>query len=213
MVRFQFFGFPVTIQPVFWILCALIAFMGMPASGGPDVLVFGLMKAAVLFTAILLHEFGHALAYKRFGSPHAEITIHGMGGLCSGTGHFTPKQKIAISFAGPLVNLILAGLGYAITKAMPDAPPLVLKAAKILLLFNWFVAVLNLLPILPMDGGRIAEQLLGPGRIRTVAIIGIVTAILAAIYSWVAFSFLILSFLFLYFAYQNFQMLRHSRRA
>ncbi len=213
MVRFNLFGFPVTIEPFFWLLCAVIAFAGMPPSGGPEVLALGLTKAVVLFTAILLHELGHALAYKRFGSPHAAITIHGMGGLCTGSGHFTPKQKISISFAGPLVNIILAGVGFAAMKLLPaESSSLPYVAASTLFIFNAFVAALNLLPILPMDGGRIAEQLLGPRRIRTVAIIGIVTAVLAAAFSWLSFSFLILPFLFLYFAYQNFQILQRSGR-
>lgn len=120
----------------------------------------GTVIALGLFVGIALHELGHALVALRQGGTVKSITLMILGGVAQ-IDHeaATPRQQAWMAFAGPLVSLVLAGASMALSRV--DALLLDLRAA--LFLFggmNLALAVFNLIPAYPLDGGRILRALL-----------------------------------------------------
>ena len=103
MWRFNLFGFPVTVEPWFWLVSFLMG-GGIEARGREGFTLVAIW-IAVVFVSIMVHELGHALAGRRFGA-HPEIGLHGMGGVAvMHGGYFTRWQSIFVSAAGPLASL------------------------------------------------------------------------------------------------------------
>lgn len=172
---------PVTIQWTFLILVALFAF----ASARPA--VYGLQFAAVALVSILIHEAGHALAFASYGR-RSEIVVHGFGGLTISEAR-TPLRdghSILISLAGPGTG-ILVGLGALWLQrqgvGQSEAWSFYLLSDVVFVNLGW--GLLNLLPIIPLDGGHVMERLVGravPSRRATLpAAISLVVAGAAAI--------------------------------
>ncbi|HCP83501.1 MAG TPA: hypothetical protein DIT88_03795, partial [Planctomycetaceae bacterium] len=111
-LNFRFMGYRVRVHPGFWILIAVISFR--PGMKPLDLLIF----TAAAFTSILIHELGHAFAYKRYRI-NSHIVLYHMGGVAvadsveamAGIGkHSQPGKKIFISFAGPILQMLFAVL-------------------------------------------------------------------------------------------------------
>jgi len=132
----------IRIHPLFVVL--LVLAMGV-----------GLWKQIVLlFVIVMLHEFGHALAASSLGYEVEEISLLPFGGvakLSHGGIGFTPKHEAFIAIAGPAVNLMLAVLAWVlnITGVWSDS------FFETMVQLNLWIAIFNLLPGLPLDGGRI----------------------------------------------------------
>src|SRR5690606_8069958 len=116
MLHFRLFGFPVHVHWMFWLLCL---FLGMPLlqQDGPVGLGLFVMMTAVVFGSIVGHELGHAWARKKYGAPYSDITLHGMGGLCSGPGRFTRWESVFIAAAGPAASLLLGAATFPLVFA------------------------------------------------------------------------------------------------
>lgn len=116
----------------------------------------------VIFACVLLHELGHALVGKRLGVLTKDITLYPFGGVASITSQPAPKAELLIAISGPLVNVVIALAMYPwIT--LPDVSPpepLTLTFAARVFMTNVALAVFNLLPALPMDGGRVLRAAL-----------------------------------------------------
>jgi len=97
----------------------------------------------MVYGSVLLHEFGHALMARRYGIHTSVITLLPIGGVAS-LEHIPrePIQEFMITIAGPLVNIVIAIFGYAL--GIPKLCEL-----------NIILAIFNLAPVFPMDGGRI----------------------------------------------------------
>ncbi|MCY1022057.1 M50 family metallopeptidase [Pyxidicoccus sp. MSG2] len=112
----------------------------------------------VVFVSVLLHEMGHALAYRRYGSP-ASIELHGMGGTTTGhdTEQLTHRQSAWVSFAGPGMGFLLGGLVWALSRFTPlgQQGGLAGEAVHDLLWVNVGWGLFNLLPLQPLDGGHL----------------------------------------------------------
>ena len=144
--HFSVFGVPVRIDPWFFVI-PLLSLQSRDVQGAA-------IWTALVFTGVMLHELGHALAMRHYGfAPF--ITLHGLGGLT----HFpegarpTDRQDFVITLAGPGSGLVLGGLLIVAEKFIPSQGPLValaLSDAKWITI-GW--SILNLLPILPWDGG------------------------------------------------------------
>lgn len=209
MVRFTLFGIPVQVQPFFWITLALIG--GALDARSPDaILQLGLFVIAG-FISILVHEFGHALTAKSYGA-YSEITLQAFGGYAAYSGvRLTRPQNFLVTAAGPAFQI---ALGAALLISFRFLPPLNPNAEYFLnelMIISFFWAILNLLPVLPLDGGQMLNAILGPKRIR----ITLWTTIVVA----AGIGLLLLHFtgsplfpLFLaIFAWQAFQALREIR--
>jgi len=132
----------------------------------------GLVASLLFFTSILLHELGHALVALRHGLRTRSITLFIFGGVAQL--EKDPKDGRAefwMAAAGPVVSLTLAGLFY-MCAALPFVGPSAAAVAKYLALINLVLALFNLVPAFPMDGGRLLRGALwGPlGKARATRI-------------------------------------------
>lgn len=136
--------------------------------------VFGAVLMLLIFGFVALHELGHSLVAKAFGIPVKHITLMPLGGIAQlGSKPKTPGQEFLIALAGPAVNVVLAvGLG-AVALQLFGAQALVdaLESARVaqpthvtlwalVVVSNAMLAVFNMLPALPMDGGRVLRAFL-----------------------------------------------------
>jgi stage IV sporulation protein FB len=143
-------GFPVRVDPSALILLAVLAFSG---AGIETAAIF----IVVIAVSVLIHELGHALVIRRMGWD-AEIVLHGFGGVTLSRSQPTPLQQVGISFAGPAMNLLLIAVGL-LFRPLFDAG-IIAVFLHYLVFVNAFLAVFNLLPIFPLDGGQAFRSLL-----------------------------------------------------
>ena len=165
-------GTDVKVHVTFLLLLAWIA-LSSRADGGTTAAVESVIGLLALFACVLLHEFGHIFAAKRYGIHTPDVILLPIGGVARLSRiPEEPRQEIAIALAGPMVNLVIAAAifaGLALTGYEPsgwishpfsaiEGPPLVsLMAVNLLLL------VFNLAPAFPMDGGRVLRALIASG--------------------------------------------------
>ncbi len=160
-----------------------------------EMLTFALLLAA-LFTCVVFHEFGHALAARRYGVSTKDITLSPIGGVARLSKlPEKPIQEFAVAIAGPLVNIaigLVIGIVFLVfsIRFLPHFSTNPTQAFsnpenffQWLFFLNIVLAVFNLLPAFPMDGGRMLRSLLSIklGRLkatRVASLIGRVIAIL-----------------------------------
>jgi stage IV sporulation protein FB len=210
MVRFSLFGIPVEVQPWFWLTLALIG--GINGAGTPEGLMILLLFVLAGFISVMIHELGHALTGRHFGAQTA-ITLHAFGGYATfPAGRFTRGQDFLVTAAGPAVQLVLGGIFLALWQFGPEFAPMGTRFVRALALISIIWAILNLIPVLPLDGGRLMASILGPRQIELTLKISMIVGIAGAV---LLFKFTG-SFLFPIFlgmmAYQNWQELQHRRR-
>jgi Zn-dependent protease len=122
------------------------------------------LYALLLLCSVLIHELSHALAAKVYSWPTQKIVLNLWGGHTQFENFTaTPGRSVVVALAGPAANFVLAGLGWLLVLTLDQ--PESLSAAVLNLLANIFVwanlliAVFNILPGLPLDGGRVVESL------------------------------------------------------
>jgi Zn-dependent protease len=155
-LRFELAGIPVAIQPSFWLGTILF---GYRLRGQALVL-----WVAVVLVSVLVHEFGHALAYKVFGTESA-VELHAWGGLTFGERVLPRWKRIVVSFSGPCAGFLFGGLVWLVDRFVPmDDGWVVDFIVSQLMWVNFGWGLINLAPVLPLDGGHVMEELLGPRR-------------------------------------------------
>ena len=157
-VRFSLFGIPVRVHPIFWISSAYLVWNG----GDPAKVVIGMLA---IFISVLVHELGHAVLSRRYGYP-SEIVLYILGGYATAT-RFSTWKNVRVSAAGPAAGLALFGLTYAgLRYLMAYSPDILVNnrdlefGIRMMLFANLIVSLMNLIPVLPLDGGRIVETLM-----------------------------------------------------
>src|SRR5512147_3149726 len=113
-LRFHVFGFPVNVQPGFWVLALLLG------SASAEPLGRAITIAGLFFASVLAHELGHALVARHSGL-RPVITLHVVGGLTSwqlGT-PLTRRAALRVTLAGPLAGLVLAGVAVGLQQLLP----------------------------------------------------------------------------------------------
>ncbi|MFH8801683.1 site-2 protease family protein [Streptomyces sp. NPDC017936] len=154
------FGVPVYVAPSWFLVAALITWVFggqlervLPELGAARYLV-SLFFAIAFYASVLVHELAHTVAALRFKLPVRRIQLQFFGGVSEIEKEAeTPGREFWLAFVGPLLSLVLAGLFYlALQPVEPGTVPGVLLAG--LMISNLIVAVFNLLPGLPLDGGR-----------------------------------------------------------
>jgi len=165
----RFFDIRVGIH-VSWL--AVYAFMtfviagAFPELGRPQAYGMGGLCAVALFLSVTAHEFAHALVARRFGVRTQAITLFLFGGVATlETEPPSPRAEVAIALAGPaasgLLALLMLGLFALVTDVVHGAARLpVAELVGYLALANGVLAVFNLLPAFPMDGGRVLRAAL-----------------------------------------------------
>ncbi|MCP9946397.1 site-2 protease family protein [Streptomyces somaliensis] len=153
-------GVPVYVAPSWFLVAALITWVFggqldrvLPDLGGARYLV-SLFFAVAFYASVLVHELAHTVAALRYGLPVRRIQLQFFGGVSEIEKESeSPGREFVLAFVGPLLSLLLSGAFYAGLHAVePGTVPGVLLAG--LTVSNLLVAAFNLLPGLPLDGGR-----------------------------------------------------------
>lgn len=199
---------PIFIHPVFWIMAAVIGFLNSGSFVGTLIWVF------VIFVSVLVHELGHGITALAFGTkPRIELVA--LGGLTHHEAQNLPFWKqFVIVLDGPLFGFGLFLLAWGLLQV----PALAIGVwGSVLNLFYWvnlIWTVLNLVPVMPLDGGqllRIAlESFFGAKGFRIALIIGMVIAGSLSL-GFFLFQHFLIGALFFLFAFQSFDLFRRVR--
>jgi Zn-dependent protease/CBS domain-containing protein len=120
--------------------------------------VAGLAFAILLYLSVLLHEASHAISARHYGLPVNSISIHFLGGATEIGGEAkSPRAEFVIAVVGPLTSLVVGAASLGLWYVLPDG--LLRVAVQGLALANLVVGALNLVPGLPLDGGRVLRAL------------------------------------------------------
>ena len=163
-LRLVAFRIPIRVHPSFWIASILLGWQ----PDHPD-LVF--LWVLCVFVSILVHELGHALVAEALGWP-SEIVLYLGGGLAISqrSTRRTPWREIAVALAGPCAGFGLFGLAVAVqwflTRNRLLLHPYRFEVFFDLVWINLYWGLVNLLPVLPLDGGQVCRSLLELGRVR-----------------------------------------------
>jgi len=201
------FNIPVSVQPWFWLTLAFIS--GQLFVDSAKGIVFLLLFLVAGFVSVLVHELGHALTAQRFGK-RPEIVLQAFGGYATYNNAvpLSRKQSLMVTAAGPGIQIVLGLIALAVWRSLPTMDPNLNYFLTVLAAISLIWAVLNLLPILPMDGGRLVETALGPENRRTALLISAITGVVVCIISITVFSQPILAIFVGMFAFQSFKALK-----
>lgn len=164
----QLFGIPFFVNPSWFLILALGTFwfgqefaISLPQFGGFASLLLGLVTVLLLFASVLAHELGHSLVAMSQGIKVKSITLFIFGGLALlEKDAEKPWQSLAIAIAGPLVSIALFILFAGIGSANIGLPIAVLAVLSFLAPINLVLALFNLIPGLPLDGGNILRAII-----------------------------------------------------
>lgn len=143
---------------VFWLLATAAFPADFPAVATPARVAAALAITILFFASLLAHELAHSVVAIRRGIPVLRITFFLFGGMAqTSTDSRSPTEEFLIAVAGPIMSLVLAGLFIALgwVGAINGWSPAVAGSMSYIGLTNLVLAVFNLLPGFPMDGGRI----------------------------------------------------------
>jgi Zn-dependent protease len=190
-LRFRLLGFPVRVHPWFWLGSVLL---------GANWLDRGVQYLAIwvgiVFVSILVHELGHALAFRLYGAG-ADIILYAFGGLAVPTHAISGRvRRIIVALAGPFAGFVLCGLVYGSNEALewgatarggaPNGEE-VWILYRMLIVVNLYWGIFNLLPVYPLDGGQVSRELCGmwwgTRGTRVSLRVSIAVAALVAVYS------------------------------
>ena len=215
-LQFTLFRIPVRVHPFFWLAAAVTGW-------NPDEPRFMVLWAVCLFVSILVHELGHALMAEFFRWPSRIILYH-FGGLAISEprGWHSPWRSIAVSLAGPGAGFLLYGLVLVADYTM-RANDVSLSDEGHFVLFqlvriNLYWGLVNLLPVFPLDGGRVCQSLLEVFGVRNVdrltfQIGAVVAGLVAAFFFNQRDEFgTFPAILFALLCFQNIQMLQETSR-
>ncbi|MGH7169588.1 MAG: metalloprotease [Gemmataceae bacterium] len=171
-LHWRMFGAEVRIRPIFWASCVLMGlpYYQDPKIGGTNAFCFWVV--AVLFS-LLAHETSHLLVARLFGARPRSV-LSALGGQMYGLDELKRGRRVLVLLAGSLGNLLIYGILWLATSERnplpvdrlgPDWSKFIVNATKMLMMINALWCLLNVLPLWPLDGGRIAlevgEALLG----------------------------------------------------
>ncbi|MCP4419657.1 MAG: hypothetical protein GY805_23855 [Chloroflexi bacterium] len=227
-LNFSIFGFPVRVHPLFWVIGILFG----ASSGSLEKIA---LWVAAIFISILIHELGHSLMMRKYGID-SYIVLYHMGGMAVPTSSRRMSlgwlEQIAISLAGPFAGFLFAGVVTAVVKLsggfiainylmgfipIPSAflfgaHDLVNTAIAYILWVNTFWGLINLLPVFPLDGGRVSQQIfmrVNPwnGYINALWL-SVVTGVIMAVVGFTVLNSTYMAFLFGILALQSYQMIQ-----
>jgi stage IV sporulation protein FB len=199
---------PLSISPIFWVTAGLIGFVNAGSLVGTLIWMF------VIFISVLVHELGHAITSMFFGQKPT-VALVALGGVTSYQGKpLKFWQQFVVVFNGPLFGLLLFVFSALVLKANIFENMAVISILQVMKWVNLFWSLVNLLPILPLDGGQLLRILLegffGLRGLKLSLFIGMLVAIVLSMFFFILQQFLIGAIFFL-FAYQGFDSWRKAR--
>ena len=157
------FGVPIYVSPTWLIIAVLITVSFGPfvqsriPSLGSLAYVVSFAFAVLLYVSVLVHELAHSVVALRFGLPVRRISLYLLGGVSEIEKEApTPGREFLIAVAGPVLSLVLGGIGFAAVQALEPGTVVHLLVLEVAF-GNLLVGVFNLLPGLPLDGGRLVQ--------------------------------------------------------
>lgn len=199
ILSIRIFGVPVRFHFTFVLLVVFLIAVGLEGPSGAEAAIYVL----ALFASVLLHELGHALVSRRYGIGTEEIVMFPIGGVARLERNPKPREELWIALAGPVVNIIIAaallGTAAALNGTIDVEKIFARKSGDLIgqiAAGNIVLALFNLLPAFPMDGGRILRAMLAlkkgeTAATETAARAGRVLAILMGLYGLVSANFLL----------------------
>ena len=197
----EFFGIPLRFHFTFVLLFAFLIAISVT---GAQSWVGNTIFIGALFASVFLHELGHALVSRRYGIRTLEIVMFPIGGIARLEKNPGIREEFWIAIAGPFVNFVIAGglFGYLVGTGQwvpleSIAEPSEFNMIQRIAVGNLVLGLFNLLPALPMDGGRILRSLLARYRpeaqaTQLAARIGTGMAVLMGLYGLVTFNVFLL---------------------
>lgn len=189
---FRIAGIRLSLHWSFLLLLAYGAWLGGREAGAAGT-IWMTAYIMLLFSCVVLHELGHCFLARHFGVQVGRILLLPIGGMAE-FDHVPrrPSQEVAIAIAGPTVNfllavaLVFAGVRFPLNWEMTGFPLTVAEMGRHLVLVNLLMGCFNLIPVFPMDGGRVLRALLALrlsylGATRFAATLGKVFAIAGAV--------------------------------
>ena len=161
----RLFGIRLAVHFTFLLLLAYVAWAGWMDGGWAGV-GWSLVFVALLFTCIVLHELGHSLTARRFGIGVPRILLLPIGGMAEFESiPRQPRRELLITLAGPAVNFAFVLLLLPLVPlphfwSDPDVEVSFRGLGQVVLWINLVMGTFNLIPVFPMDGGRILRSLL-----------------------------------------------------
>jgi Zn-dependent protease len=240
-IHFRLAGIPIRVHPFFWLVTLV---MGLGGSGDtrPEELLTWIL---VVFISVVVHELGHAFLQRRFGG-RPWITLHGIGGMASCDDcDDRPRSQILIALAGPAAGFLLAALIFVVIRLTGRAAGWTVSSIRPagfidysllggLLFFEPFGSTIannfilnmlwvnivwglvNLLPVYPLDGGRVAREVLTLRHPRRGIIwsyqLSMAAGAAMAVYGLFAWQSLFVAVMFGYLAYSSYQALQAYQR-
>jgi Zn-dependent protease/CBS domain-containing protein len=162
------FGIPLRLNYTWFIIFALVTYslvlyplVEPPYPTIEQRIILGILTSLLFFASIITHELAHSILAIRNNIPVKEITLFVFGGVSQITKEAThPRAELSIAIVGPLTSLALAGIFYGLHFLLAGAQQIL--AASLMQWLAWinvFLAVFNLIPGFPLDGGRIFRAL------------------------------------------------------
>lgn len=168
MNLFRVRGIQLAVHFSFFLLLAFVGYEGWGAGEWEGVIV-NILTLLVLFTCVVLHEFGHSFTAMAFGVGVRRILLMPIGGMAEFDSiPRQPSRELLITLAGPAVNFVIAALlslfvsmpeGWTLL-SLPEYPATWAGFAQLVIHWNLLMGIFNLAPAFPMDGGRIFRALL-----------------------------------------------------
>jgi Zn-dependent protease len=160
-------GIPVYIHLTFFLLLGWLGVVHWTRGRTFEAVVAGVGFILVLFACVLLHEFGHAITAKKYGIKTRDITLLPIGGVARlERMPENPLHELWVALAGPAVNVVIAAVLFVwllFSESLEPFNQLTITTGSFierLMVVNVFLAVFNMLPAFPMDGGRVLRALL-----------------------------------------------------
>lgn len=194
---------PIRIFPFFWILVILIGWLNTETVLGTALWV------GIITFSVLIHEYGHALTALAFGQ-QAEIDLVGLGGLTRRSGgHLRGWQEFLVVLNGPCAGFLLFILAYQLRFFINGEEfPIWVYVLEVLVYVNLYWNILNLIPVLPLDGGHLMrvglEGIFGFRGLKAALLISVVLAGLLSLLFFVA-QYLFAAILFLMMAFESYR--------
>lgn len=199
---------PIRIHPLFWLIAFFIGWIWTTSFVG------ALMCVVVILVSVLFHEFGHALTAVVFGQK-TRIELAAFGGFTYREGRkLRLWEEFIVVLNGPIAGFLIFVVAYLVYRYVPIENQLLSFTVRFTFVANLFWTIINLVPVMPLDGGHllsiVLEAIFGFKGIKMAIIIGLVVAVAISIFFFTIGQFLV-GALFLILTFESFRSLRYYR--